>query len=207
MPGWALSLGGLGSDPAGAAEARRRDPRSETQPPTSDFQLRRPLPRQAPDALCPTQGAAETGGKGAWIHQSPLLLPEAVGAMPVPPGGTERLQASAAAAEGRRPLLAEDGDQPAPGLAASRREGTGRPKVRSGLSARPVCPSGEEATREQPGRLCAFGDGGAIWGQENLRGASAVKAGSMGEGFLCTPPGSVGGKDTGARNVRGGLRV
>lgn len=66
VPGWALSLGRQGGDPAGADAAPRRNPGSEPQPRTSDFQVFRPLLKQSTGPLCPA--------RGAWPSRSPRLL-------------------------------------------------------------------------------------------------------------------------------------
>lgn len=139
-----------------------------------------------------------SGGRG-----EPSASAEAVGAMPVPPGGSDKLRASAVAAEGRRPLPTEDGDQPTPGLAASRGEGT-RPTQSSKRLIRAAYPTERKRRRQGNSRgVCACLGRGALFGGREPRGVSTDNARSMGEGFeretggfLCTPPGSVRGGKT-----------
>lgn len=179
----------------------------ETQPPTSGFQLRRPLRRQAPDTLCPAQGAAGTRERAPGHTRAPRFPRRRRGPclfLQAAPRGSRRAPRPRRAGglrsqrTGTNPRLASQ-------LRAERAQG--RPKVRGGLSAPPARPSGEEGEGGAAGRSCGFGDGGAIWGPENLRGVSVVKAGSTGAGSLCSPPGSVCGRRTSARDARRGLRV
>lgn len=146
MPGWALSLGCLGSDPAGAAAARRRDPaRSRSLgralPAASllgDSQLGRPVRKQARGTLCPVQGAARTRAPGR--ARSPQPYGRGRGPcsfLEAAPRGFRRALGPRRAGGLCPPGLGTK-ECPVPGLGASRREGSGRPKVRSALSARPA---------------------------------------------------------------------
>lgn len=111
--------------------------------------------------------------------------------MLIPRGSYAQLPESEAAAEGRRPLPAGDGGRRSDRLLASllrAERAQGRPKVRSGLSARPVRASGKEDENGRSQVVCVWGWWWALgWpsadsgGREPL-GVSKASAWSMGEG-------------------------
>lgn len=133
VPGWALSPGYLGGDPAGANAARRRNPGSEPQPRTSDFQLCRPLLRQSTGRLCPAPGA--------WPRQSPRPPARRRGPCPFLEAARRRSERAQwpRRAGGLCSLLGTE-KRRAPGLAASRGEGAG-PTQSSKRLIRAACPT------------------------------------------------------------------
>lgn len=157
VPGWALSPGYLGGDPAGANAARRRNPGSEPQPRTSDFQLCRPLLRQSTGRLCPAPGARP--------RQSPRLPARRRGRAP----SSRLLGAALSERSGRGGRAASArcwGPRSAGRLASLLRaeRAQGRPKVRSGLSARPVRPSGKENEKETAKAFVRVCVSVCVWG-------------------------------------------
>lgn len=163
-PGRAPSRRCLGSDPAGAAEARRGRAQSRSlglalPAPGSAAVLAFAAPSEAgPRRAPPAQGAAGTQGEGVRLGPQPpaprrgqCSFLEAASAAPGEGGGGGRPAASARRGWGPRS---------AGRLAASHREGAGRPKVRSGLSARPVRASGKEDENGTSQVVCVLGGGG-----------------------------------------------
>lgn len=121
--GWALSLGCLGSDPAGAAAARRRDLGSEPQPPTSDSSAPRLPPKAGPWCALPGSGGREDRARGCLTEPEPSDSPGGGGgAASVPPGCSERARWPRRAG-GLCPLSTGTEEHPEPGLHAARGEG------------------------------------------------------------------------------------
>lgn len=145
--------------------------RREPQPPRKDEQRCRPLPGRSKPPL-PPQGSGGRGGHPARLSPSfPGRRLRAVRAGPGRRGrrmGTHRLPVGPERAQGR-------------------------PKVRSGLSARPVRPDGEEDAEERPGRG-ALGVGAPFGGVSTITPVCGEGC-ERDPGLLCAPPGSARGKD------------
>lgn len=133
VPGWALSLGRQGGDPAGADAAPRRNPGSEPQPRTSDFSGLPPPPeaKHRPALPCP----------GRLAEPEPPAPREAAGPCPFLEAARRRSERARwpRRAGGLCPLTGTE-KRPAPGLAASHGEGAG-PTQSSKRLIRAACPT------------------------------------------------------------------
>lgn len=187
------SPGCLVSDPAGAAEAQQRYPGSEPQPLTSlpgrlasrRFSAPPPPPEAGPRRALPCLGGlGASGERAAGQAQSPSLPGRGR-------GPCSFLEAAPSERVGRGPVASvhrEWGPRSTQCLASLLRAGRaqGRPKVQSGLSARPVGTSGKESKNGKSRGVCARGRRrpgaraalGPTWGEEKLRRASTASAGA-----------------------------
>ena len=175
MPEQALSLGCLGSDPSrsrrGPAEVLGLGAASSDEPSgppcfAAIFSSAAPSRGRPETRSALPRGPRRLVGEGTRPGPEPQPAREGAGARLVPRGSSARLQASAAAAEGRRPRPAGNGDRGVPGAWPPRFTRRGRradPKFGAAYP-RGLCERAEKKPRTEGARafVCVEGGGRAL---------------------------------------------